>query len=383
MSGQGLHLNIALSEHPAERAIWFNGWSALHLVQSHQKRHLLMTSNTPVISCRNAWKLFGPNPKQYLQQMPKGQSYEDIRADGYIAGVKDVSVDVARGEMLVIMGLSGSGKSTLVRCFSRLHDITGGTIEIEGQDIMALGEKDLIELRRSKMGMVFQSFGLLPHRTVLDNVAFPLEMRGQDRHARRKRALEVIKLVGLEGREEYFPRELSGGQQQRVGIARSLAIEPDIWFLDEPFSALDPLIRREMQDEFLRLQELLGKTIVFITHDFDEALRLADRIAIMKDGAIEQCDTPDRIVLDPQTEYVRKFTEDIDKARVVHAGALAQPVNGMAVEGAPIDAHQTIQQLARALVNDPRDWMPVADASGKVLGVMERQKALDVLLGAN
>ncbi|MCL4168222.1 UNVERIFIED_CONTAM: hypothetical protein GTU68_048349, partial [Idotea baltica] len=173
--------------------------------------------------------------------------------------------------MLVIMGLSGSGKSTLVRCFSRLHEITGGTITVEGQDIM---------------GMVFQSFGLLPHRTVLENVAFPLEMRGQDKHTRRERALEVVKLVGLEGREDYFPRELSGGQQQRVGIARSLAIEPDIWFLDEPFSALDPLIRKEMQDEFLRLQQLLNKTIVFITHDFDEALRLADRIAIMKDGAV-------------------------------------------------------------------------------------------------
>lgn len=342
-----------------------------------------MTNDTPVISCRNAWKLFGPNPQQYLKQMPQGHGYDDIRADGYIAGVKDVSVDVARGEMLVIMGLSGSGKSTLVRCFSRLHDITGGVIEVEGQDIMALPEKELIELRRSKMGMVFQSFGLLPHRTVLDNVAFPLEMRGQDRHARRKRALEVIKLVGLEGREEYFPRELSGGQQQRVGIARSLAIEPDIWFLDEPFSALDPLIRREMQDEFLRLQELLGKTIVFITHDFDEALRLADRIAIMKDGAIEQCDTPDRIVLDPQTEYVRKFTEDIDKAHVVHVGALAGPMNGAAVEGEPVAGDKTVQQLARTLVNDPREMLPVADKSGAIIGVLERQKALDVLLGTD
>ncbi|MCR9112073.1 MAG: betaine/proline/choline family ABC transporter ATP-binding protein [Rhodobacteraceae bacterium] len=342
-----------------------------------------MTNDTPVISCRNAWKLFGPNPQQYLKQMPQGHGYDDIRADGYIAGVKDVSVDVARGEMLVIMGLSGSGKSTLVRCFSRLHDITGGVIEVEGQDIMALPEKELIELRRSKMGMVFQSFGLLPHRTVLDNVAFPLEMRGQDRHARRKRALEVIKLVGLEGREEYFPRELSGGQQQRVGIARSLAIEPDIWFLDEPFSALDPLIRREMQDEFLRLQDLLGKTIVFITHDFDEALRLADRIAIMKDGAIEQCDTPDRIVLDPQTEYVRKFTEDIDKAHVVHVGALAGPMNGAAVEGEPVAGDKTVQQLARTLVNDPREMLPVADKSGAIIGVLERQKALDVLLGTD
>ena len=340
-----------------------------------------MPNEQPVISCRNIWKLFGPDPHGYLSAMTTGRSYDEIRADGYIAGVKDVTVDVARGEMLVIMGLSGSGKSTLVRCLSRLHDITGGVIEVEGQDIMALPEKDLIELRRSKMGMVFQSFGLLPHRTVLENVAFPLEMRGQDKHVRRARAMEVIELVGLAGREDYFPRELSGGQQQRVGIARSLAIEPDIWFLDEPFSALDPLIRREMQDEFLRLQELLGKTIVFITHDFDEALRLADRIAIMKDGAIEQCDTPDRIVLDPQTEYVRKFTEDIDKARVVHAGTLSAPVNGHAVEGTPVAGSETIQQLARQLVNDPREHLPVADADGKVIGMLERRKALDVLLG--
>lgn len=340
-----------------------------------------MTSEAPVISCKNAWKIFGPNPKQYLQKMPGGHTFEQIREDGYIAGVKDVSVDVSRGEMLVIMGLSGSGKSTLVRCFSRLHDITGGTIEVEGQDIMALSEKDLIELRRSKMGMVFQSFGLLPHRTVLDNVAFPLEMRGQDKHDRRERALEVIKLVGLEGREDYFPRELSGGQQQRVGIARSLAIEPDIWFLDEPFSALDPLIRREMQDEFLRLQEMLGKTIVFITHDFDEALRLADRIAIMKDGAIEQCDTPDKIVLDPQTPYVKKFTEEIEKARVVHASALAIPINGSTPGGEPIPGSKTILQLARQLVNDTREQLPVTDKNGKLIGVLKRQKALDVLLG--
>ncbi len=314
--------------------------------------------------------------------MPESHGFDDIRADGYIAGVKDVSVDVGQGEMLVIMGLSGSGKSTLVRCFSRLHDITGGTIEVEGQDIMSLAEKDLIELRRSKMGMVFQSFGLLPHRTVLENVAFPLEMRGQDKHTRRERALEVVRLVGLEGREDYFPRELSGGQQQRVGIARSLAIEPDIWFLDEPFSALDPLIRREMQDEFLRLQEILGKTIVFITHDFDEALRLADRIAIMKDGAIEQCDTPDAIVMNPATEYVRKFTEDIDKARVVHARGLSRPINGHSLEGEPVDSKATIQDLARQLVNETREEIPVADNSGKVVGVMQRSEALDLLLGA-
>ncbi len=340
-----------------------------------------MKQALPVISVRNVWKLFGPAPERYLAEMPAGRSFEEISADGYIAGVKDVSIEVGRGEKLVIMGLSGSGKSTLVRCFSRLHDITGGTVEVDGQDIMALTERELIALRRKKMGMVFQSFGLLPHRTVLENVAFPLEMRGQERHTRRERALEVIRLVGLEGREEYFPRELSGGQQQRVGIARSLAIEPDIWFLDEPFSALDPLIRREMQDEFLRLQEMLGKTIVFITHDFDEALRLADRIAIMRNGAVEQCDTPDRIVLNPATEYVRKFTENIDKARVVRARGLMQPLNGNAPKGAAIDGMATIRELARDLVNDPRDAIPVAGSDGAIAGLLDRQAALDVLLG--
>lgn len=338
-----------------------------------------MASNTPVISCKDVWKIFGTNPETYLKNMPAGRTFEEIRADGYIAGVRDVSIEVGRGEMLVIMGLSGSGKSTLVRCFSRLHDITSGTIEVEGQDIMSLSEKELINLRRSKMGMVFQSFGLLPHRTVLENVAFPLEMRGQDRHTRRDRALEVVKLVGLEGREDYFPRELSGGQQQRVGIARSLAIEPDIWFLDEPFSALDPLIRREMQDEFLRLQEMLGKTIVFITHDFDEALRLADRIAIMKDGAVEQCDTPDQIVMNPATEYVRKFTEDIDKSRVVHAGVLANADN--LGEGTPVPAHATIRDLAGTLVSDVREFIPVKDGDA-IVGALSRQKALQVLVGA-
>jgi glycine betaine/proline transport system ATP-binding protein len=337
-----------------------------------------MTASAPVISCKNVWKIFGADPEGYLAKMPEGHSFDQIREDGYIAGVKDVSIEVSRGEMLVIMGLSGSGKSTLVRCFSRLHEITGGTIEVEGQDIMTLSEKELIDLRRNKMGMVFQSFGLLPHRTVLENIAFPLEMRGQDRHTRRERALEVIKLVGLEGREDYFPRELSGGQQQRVGIARSLAIEPDIWFLDEPFSALDPLIRREMQDEFLRLQDMLGKTIVFITHDFDEALRLADRIAIMKDGAVEQCDTPDQIVLNPATEYVRKFTEEIDKARVVHARVLTD-ANAKGT-GDPVAAGATIQELARMLVNDSRDIIPVADGD-TVIGAMKRQDGLDILLG--
>ena len=340
-----------------------------------------MTDREVIISCRNVWKLYGEDPTKFHATMDRSMSFEAIRAAGYIAAVRDVSLDIGRGEMLVVMGLSGSGKSTLIRCLTRLIDITGGEIDIEGQRLGELSEKGLIDLRRSKMGMVFQNFALLPHRSVLENVAFPLEMRGQDRHDRRERALEMIKLVGLEGREEYFPRELSGGQQQRVGIARSLAIEPDIWFLDEPFSALDPLIRREMQEEFLRLQGMLGKTIVFITHDFDEALRLADRIAIMKDGAVEQIDTPDQIVLQPATEYVAKFTSEIDKARVVHAGVLAKPIDGTSPEGAPIEASATIAMLARRLVNEDRALLPVVGKSGEIVGVLDRQEALDVLLG--
>jgi glycine betaine/proline transport system ATP-binding protein len=342
-----------------------------------------MTNNTPVISCKNIWKLYGANPESYMKTVNPNASFEEIRADGYISAVRNVSLEIQKGEMLVIMGLSGSGKSTLVRCLSRLVDITGGEILVEGENLSEMNEKELIELRRNKMGMVFQNFALLPHRTVLDNIAFPLEMRGQDRHECRERAMEVIKLVDLQGREDYFPRELSGGQQQRVGIARSLAIEPDIWFLDEPFSALDPLIRREMQDEFLRLQEMLGKTIVFITHDFDEALRLADRIAIMKDGVVEQCDTADKIVLNPATDYIKKFIEDIEKSRIVHARGLADPIADEDVSGEAIDGNATILELSRQLVEDERTNIPVVSGKGKLIGVLNRKKALDLLFGSH
>ena len=337
---------------------------------------------SPVVSCRRVWKIYGPRPREYLRAACERETpptYEEIRSTGHIAAVRDVSFDIAAGEMLVVMGLSGSGKSTLVRCLSRLVEITGGEIDIEGRRLAELNEQQLIELRRSKMGMVFQNFALLPHRTVLDNVAFPLEMRGRSRAARRQRAMEMIELVGLTGREDYFPRELSGGQQQRVGIARSLVIEPDIWFLDEPFSALDPLIRREMQDEFLRLQGMLGKTIIFITHDFDEALRLADRIAIMKDGAVEQIGTPDNIVLNPATEYVAKFTAEVEKSGVVRAGGMARPMDAAALSGAPVAADATIRRLAKRLFEDERDFLPVADASGKIIGGLERRQALALL----
>jgi len=341
------------------------------------------TTAAPLISCRGLWKLFGEAPERWLAEQPGtgAPDTDTITAAGYIPAVRDVSLDIAPGEMLVIMGLSGSGKSTLLRCLSRLIESTAGDITVDGQDLRALDTRGLIELRRRKMGMVFQNFALLPNRTVLDNVAFPLQMRGQERHARRERALEVIELVGLAGRQDYFPRELSGGQQQRVGIARSLAIEPDIWFLDEPFSALDPLIRREMQDEFVRLQAMLGKTIVFVTHDFDEALRLADRIAIMKDGVIEQIDTPDRIVLAPATDYVARFTADVDGARVVHARALAEPLDGAVPNGASVAADDSIHALARRLVDDHREHFAVVEADGRCVGRMARTRALDVLFG--
>lgn len=334
-----------------------------------------------VISCKNIWKVFGDHPERIAAQLSPTTTAESLRQTGHVAAVRDVSLEIRRGEMLVVMGLSGSGKSTLVRCLARLLDITAGTVTVEGRDIGGMSETELIDLRRRKMGMVFQSFGLLPHRTALENVAFPLEMRGQDRPSRIRRAAEMLELVGLKGREGYFPRELSGGQQQRVGIARSLAVEPDIWFLDEPFSALDPLIRREMQDEFLRLKGMMAKTIIFITHDFDEALRLADRIAIMKDGVVEQIDTPERIVMAPATPYVTKFTSAVDRTRVVHAGALAAPVDGRSIDGEPLPAWETLHTLARRIVGDSRSLIPVASAEGKVSGLLERKTALDLLLG--
>ena len=269
----------------------------------------------PRISCRHVWKIFGPNPERFFRAHGGAPDTEALAGSGYIPAVRDATLDVLPGEILVIMGLSGSGKSTLVRCLSRLVEPTGGEILFDGRDLLKATPKEMIELRRHKMGMVFQHFALLPHRTVLHNVAFPLEVQGIPRADRLGRAMEVIELVGLKGRESYYPRELSGGQQQRVGIARSLAVEPDVWFLDEPFSALDPLIRREMQDEFLRLQNLLHKTIVFITHDFDEAIRLADRIAIMNEGVIVQIGAAEELITHPANDYVAEFTREVPRDR--------------------------------------------------------------------
>ena len=278
------------------------------------------------------------------------------------------------------MGLSGSGKSTLLRCISRLTDATGGKIFIEGQDLLELNNKELIELRRSKMGMVFQSFALLPHKTVVENIAFPLQIKGTNTEESISRAMEMVKLVGLDGRENYFPRELSGGQQQRVGIARSLAVEPDIWFLDEPFSALDPLIRKEMQDEFLRLQEKLQKTIMFITHDFDEALKLADRIAIMKDGIIEQLDTPANIVLNPATEYVRKFTEEVPREKVLIIEDVMDASSKENLGDLKVSKDEIIENVAEKILTQEK-LVGVVDSNNNIVGSIKPSKIIDTVFG--
>ena len=338
-------------------------------------------SKQPVIKCDSVYKIFGDNAKKLLQEANGRVDAQEFQDAGCVVGVNSASFEVYEGEMLVVMGLSGSGKSTLLRCISRLTDTTAGNIYIDGEDLLALNSKELIELRRNKMGMVFQSFALLPHKTVLENIAFPLQVKGSSTNDSMKRAMEMVELVGLTGRENYFPRELSGGQQQRVGIARSLAVEPDIWFLDEPFSALDPLIRKEMQDEFLRLQGVLNKTILFVTHDFDEALRLADRIAIMKDGIIEQLDTPANIVLNPATEYVRKFTEEVPREKVLKIESVMDPFGGNEeLSDLQVSKDAIIETVAEEVLSQQKP-VAVLNKDGKIVGVLNCSTILHVLFG--
>jgi len=316
-----------------------------------------------------------------LQDASGNVDAKTFQEAGFIVGVNNASFEVSKGELLVVMGLSGSGKSTLLRCISRLTDATAGKIFIEGQDLLSLKNKELIELRRNKMGMVFQSFALLPHKTVLENIAFPLQIKGIKTKDSISKAMDMVKLVSLEGRENYFPRELSGGQQQRVGIARSLAVEPDIWFLDEPFSALDPLIRKEMQDEFLRLQGKLQKTIMFVTHDFDEALRLADRIAIMKDGIIEQLDTPANIVLSPATEYVKKFTEEVPREKVLKIETVMEPMSdNKNLSDLKVSKDAIIETVAEKILSQEKP-VAVIDANKKVIGIVKPSKIIHTVFG--
>ncbi len=347
---------------------------------THSHSDPTRVGRTTQIGCRNVWKLFGRNAEVLLRGRQDAPTSEEVAAAGLVSAVRAVTLDVHEGEIFVIMGLSGSGKSTLVRCMTRLIEPTAGEILFEGRDLLQANERELIEIRRHKMGMVFQHFALLPHLTVLDNVAFPLAVQGIARAKREQRAREVIDLVGLKGREQHYPRQLSGGQQQRVGIARSLAVEPDAWFLDEPFSALDPLIRREMQDEFLRLQNLLRKTIVFITHDFDEAIRLADRIAIMKDGEIIQTGTPEDLVTRPATGYVAEFTRDVQRAKVISAGALMRPCRDGAAYAARVGIGDRAASFAAAIVASAQPF-GVVDEAGRLIGEIQRDVVIDLLAG--
>ncbi|MCL6283145.1 betaine/proline/choline family ABC transporter ATP-binding protein [Ruegeria sp. 2012CJ41-6] len=333
-------------------------------------------ANTPAIACRKLWQVFGDGAEKALTDaLARSGNDADKAADllrdaGMIPAVQDANFEVHDGELFVIMGLSGSGKSTLIRCISQLLSGTGGEIRIDGEDVRGASKKRLTALRRQKLGMVFQHFGLFPHMTVTENVAYPLRVQGISRAERTERAREVISLVGLEGREDSFPRQLSGGQRQRVGIARSLAVNPDIWFLDEPFSALDPLIRRQLQDEFLNIQATLKKSIVFITHDIAEALKLADRIAIMRDGKIVQIGTPTEIVLHPVDDYVREFSKDVAKGQ--HAIVSSVMREGETQFGPDDPGLQTGMTLDAALAKcmNLYEPVPVRDSSGEVVGIV-------------
>ncbi len=330
------------------------------------------------ISCRGVWQVFGADAKRRLAEAlelsdgaPRGAA-EILRERGLIPAVQDATFEVAEGEIFVIMGLSGSGKSTLIRAISCLVDATGGEIALEGEDILKVSDRRMIELRRHKLGMVFQHFGLFPHMTATENVAFPLKMQGSSKPDRLARAHEVINLVGLEGREDAYPRELSGGQKQRVGIARSLAVNPDIWFLDEPFSALDPLIRRQLQDEFLSIQRTLKKSIVFITHDITEALKLADRIAIMKDGEIVQIGTPAEIVLRPVNDYVAEFSKDVATGRHAQVASVMKTGDEIPADMPDDPGLRTDMTLEAALASCMSLYqaVPVRDAEGTLVGAV-------------
>ena len=335
------------------------------------------------ISCKSVYKIFGDNATKLFKESKGIVDPNYFQSEGCIVGVNNASFEVDNGEILVIMGLSGSGKSTLLRCISRLTEPTAGQIILDGHDMLSLSPKELIEIRREKMGMVFQNFALLPHKTVLENIAFPLQVKGINTKDSINKALEMTELVGLKGRENYFPRELSGGQQQRVGIARSLAVEPGIWFLDEHFSALDPLIRKEMQNEFIRLQSVLNKTILFVTHDFDEALRLADRIAIMKEGVIEQLDTPANIVLNPATDYIKKFTQDVPREKVLKIEDVMLKNDTDSKSSFNVSKDELIEKVAEKILSCDTAVNVVDPKNNNVVGSIDAQKIIKVIFSEN
>ena len=326
------------------------------------------------VSVENLWKIFGPSPETVMDGENSLKSKNEIQEElGNVVALKDVNFEVRRGETFVVMGLSGSGKSTLVRCLTRLIEPNAGSVFVDDEDIISFNNNKLTQFRRKKTAMVFQHFGLLPNRTIVDNVAFGLEIQGVDKATRREKAREVLEVVGLRGWEDNYTTQLSGGMQQRVGLARALAVNPEILLMDEPFSALDPLIRREMQDELLRLQAELKKTIVFITHDLDEALRLGDRIAIMRDGEIIQLGIPEEIIENPVDSYVEDFIRSISRTRVLGAASI--------MKDSEVVLHdtQTTEEVLNSLSAHKEDYAFILDNNGKLSGVADKDDLQNLL----
>lgn len=337
--------------------------------------------STVGLEVKDLWKIFGPKADKIIGTDDANLSRADLKAKtGCVMGVKDVSFDVAPGEVFVVMGLSGSGKSTLVRCLTRLIEPTAGTIKMGDTDLTAASESQLRDIRRKKVSMVFQHFGLLPHRQVIDNVAYGLEVRGMGKKERREIAAGVVDLVGLSGYERNYPDQLSGGMQQRVGLARALAGDPEMLLFDEPFSALDPLIRRDMQNEVIRLHKEVGKTMVFITHDLAEALKLGDRILIMRDGEVVQIGTPDQVVGAPADEYVREFVSDVPKSHVLTLKWVMRPPEGDEGIGQPTLRQDTIVREAARQVLAAQGPIRVVDSNDQFVGVVDDEDILKVVV---
>jgi len=333
-----------------------------------------MSDDKASILCQNVWKIFGPAAEIVLDALDNGATKQDVLENtGHVIAVKDTSFDIKENEIFVVMGLSGSGKSTLVRCINRLIEPTRGTILIDGVDIAQMNEIELRELRRHKLSMVFQNFGLLPHRSVQDNVAFGLEVRGEHGKNRQEKVLQALEMVGLKGWEKSRIHELSGGMQQRVGLARALAIDSEIILMDEPFSALDPLIRRQMQDEFLNLRSTVKKTVVFITHDLLEALKLGDRVAIMKDGEIVQIGSPQEIVSQPADDYVSEFVKDVPRGQVIAVESVMEPPAVLA------NSEQSLEQIQKEMEAKGVRVAFIVETDGKMRGVITTEEAAESL----
>jgi len=346
-----------------------------------------MTSITAVgesnssISVRGLWKVYGPKPERVVASRLADLPRKQLEAQtGNVVAMRDIDMDIVPGEVFVVMGLSGSGKSTLIRCLTRLIEPTVGTVHIGDIDVTKADKDTLLDVRRNKVSMVFQHFGLLPHRTVTDNVAFGLELRGVDKAERRRRANEVLELVGLAEMGTYRPHQLSGGQQQRVGLARALATDPDILLFDEPFSALDPLIRRDMQDEVVRLRREVNKTMVFITHDLSEALRLGDRIAIMRDGRFVQVGTPESVVVEPADDYVENFVRDVPRSFVVPVEHVMREVDGTTEFSGSVVVGTKVRDVIKLIAHSEHP-VQVVDDAGKQVGCVDRVHVLSLIAG--